>query len=110
MSYDYLLFRPEPGSDSQAAADEGLFIALGAIDQVVQLIADLLPSVQWKHSKVTPNVCTGGPAPEFLINAESDGYVRSFTMSRASEQEVVALASALGLAVLDMQSCEIVEV
>lgn len=40
---------------------------------------------------------------------ESDGQVRSFTMSRAPEKEVVALAIALGLAALDMQSCEIVE-
>ena len=110
MSYDYLLFRPEPGSDPQAAADEGLFVALGAMDEVNRMISEFLPTVQWKNSKFMPNVSTGGPAPEFLVNAESDGHVRSFTMSRATEQEVVALASALGLVALDMQSCEIVEV
>jgi hypothetical protein len=108
MSYDYLLFRPEPGADPQAAADDGLFVPLGATDEVVRLIAKLLPAVQWKNSRLMPNVRTGGPAPEFLVNAEPDGQVRSFTMSRATEREVVALAGALGLEVLDMQSFEIV--
>ena len=109
MSYDYLLFRPQGGMAKQAALDDARFDALGSLDELAARISAVLPSVQWKPSTVLPNVRTGGPAPSFLLNAEADGQVHSFTMSRASEEDVRALARALGLSTMDMQDGELVE-
>lgn len=107
MSYDYLLFRAKEGTDPQSAADAGQFEPLGSMDDLMQAISGVLPHVRWKAAFL-PNVRTAGPAPEFLINSEADGQVHSFTMSRATEQEVLSFAACLDLAVLDMQSGDIV--
>lgn len=109
VSYDYLLFRPQSGFAAQAAVDDGRFDALGSLDELAARISAILPSVQWKPSTIQPTVRTGGPAPSFLLNAEADGQVHSFTMSRATEEDVRALARALGLSTLDMQDGEVLE-
>ena len=109
MSYDYLLFRVKQGTDPQCAVDAGRFESLGSMEDLMQTISSALPHVRWRAAFL-PNVRMGGPAPEFLINTESDGQVRSFTMSRATEQEVLSFAKSLDLTVLDMQSGEVVGV
>ena len=110
MSSEYLIFRAAAGRDPQEAADDGAFEGLGALDELSTAISRVFPSVQWKTSKVNSAVVTGGPAPEFLLNAETDGQVHSFTISRASAPQINELTSALGLSALDMESGEVVEI
>ena len=104
MSYDYLMFRSPAGLDPETAVNAAAFESLGSLDELAEAISRVLPSLQWKASKVNAAVRTGGPAPQFLLNAEADGQVHSFTMSRASIAQVSELAAALRLSAFDMQS------
>jgi hypothetical protein len=107
MSYDYLMFRSPRGLDPQAAVDEAAFERLGSPDELAKAISQVFPSIAWKASRVNAGVRTGGPDPEFLLNAEADGQVHSFTVSRASTLQAGKLATALTLSAVDMQSGEI---
>ncbi|MES2627055.1 MAG: hypothetical protein V4628_17340 [Pseudomonadota bacterium] len=109
MSYEYLLFRSAPNVDPQTAVDDGVFEALGTPGELSAAISRVFPSLQWKASRVNAAVVTGGPAPSFLLNAEADGQVHSFTMSRASASQTSELLIALGLSAVDMESGEIAE-
>ena len=109
MSHEYLMFRSAPGLDPQDAADDGAFEGLGSLDELSNAISRVFPSLQWKPSRVNAAVVTGGPAPEFLLNAEADGQVHSFTMSRASSSQTNDLATVLRLSALDMESGEVVQ-
>ncbi len=104
------MFRSAPGLDPQAAVDDGAFESLGTLDELSAAISRVFPSLQWKASRVNGAVVTGGPAPEFLLNAETDGQVHSFTMSRASNSQTNGLVTVLQLSALDMESGEVVQV
>lgn len=101
------MFRAATGLDPQDAVDEGEFVPLGTPEALSIAISRVFPSTQWKASSINPGVRTGGPAPEFLLNAESDGQVHSFTMARATALQVSMLADNLQLSVLDQESGEL---
>jgi len=107
MSHDFLMFRAAAGLEPVEAADEGAFEVLGTLEELSIAISRIFPSVQWKVSTINPTVRTAGPTPEFLLNAEADGQVHTFTMGRATASQITQLAESLRLSALDLESGEV---
>jgi len=95
--------------------------SMGTPSELMEQISALFPSVRWekveraeirsmlgriKGAQVDPNapVWFGRGGPEFQLSADTDGHVKSMTVSRAEPHEVHTLHRRLGLVYLDLQA------